>query len=487
MRDHLQTTGLLQANTPAAIDTTSRTSIGTEDDTSYSATFREMFCVTAQDIARTMETSLVHLGCLYEDVFYTGTLTTTKTLFKDNNGKTILAADVTSAGKDIEAGLANPVLFGRGQLLVLTRKVGSEEAGRLQNVGYRFATIDQIGDQLARSFQIPRDDLHRLVSRLQSYCERETLVPRTGTYLASFLLQPSPVIKGLDIIVPKQTPDRLPMVQLSRDALSARELKLLSGFNGATLDECLARISQCKGSVTMDDIFLEKFRNRIQELLQEVPEPALRSAVFSAQQLDIAHGTTAQKEAFTGTVFAFCGIKEVYSQSLSSPKLHCIPLSFFRTNLRTYPGSPDHAILAHKNHKEFSLLLSPSPEGNASTTRQGTKWSSLFRFHTNSVSETTLNPDSSSEKGLVGLSSVNGDGMNLSSHPFGGIMVSQDVVISQDQKDGTQMEMRDLGVRSEAGVADTEQLTMADRLMSITTSFRDPHTRAMARENPDRR
>lgn len=456
--------------------------MGTEDDTSYSATFREMFCVTAQDIARSMETRIQDLGCLYEDVLTTGTLLT-KTLFMDTHGKTIIAAEATPAQKDVEAGLANPILFGRGQLLVLTRKVGTEEASRLQNIGYRFASMEQVGDSLARSLQISRDDLTRLVSRLRAYCDREALIPRKGTYLASFLLQPSPVLKGLDVIVSRQTPDRLPMVKLSSGELSNRQLRLLSIFNGCSLEDCLTRINQRSGSITDDDIFLEKFRNRVQELVQEVPESALRQAIFSSQQLDFAHGTIGQAESFQATVFAFCGIKEVYNQSIQSPKLQCVPLSFFRTNLRTYPGSPDHAILAHKNHKEFSTLLSSPPEGTASSSRQGAKWASLFRLNPTQMSETSLNPDSSSEKGLVNVTPVGTDSSNNSSHPFGGIMVSQDVVISEDQKDSGQMELRELGFRSEAGVADTEQMTMADRLMSITTSFRDPHARVLTREN----
>lgn len=458
-----------------------RTSFGSDDDTSYSATFRELFCVTAQDIARSLETRLQDLGALYEDVSTTGTLLS-KTFFRDTHGRTIIAADVVPQD---EAGLASPILFGRGQLLVITRKIGTDEANRLQNVGYRFASMDQIGDQLARSLQVSHEDLNGLVTRLQEFCVRESLIPKKGTYLASFLLQPSPVIKGLDVIVPRQTPDRLPMIKLTTDTLNPRQMKLLSTFNGLTLEDCLGRLSR-SGSATEDDVFLEKFRNKIRELVKEVPEPALHQAIFSSQQLDIAHGMTSQ-DAFQATVFAFCGIKEVYSQSLQSPGLRCIPLSFFRTNLRTYPRCPDHAILAHKNHKEFSTLLSSSTDIQATSARSGSKWSNLFRANSNSISETTLNPDSSSEKGLVNPSHVGADTPSNSGHPFGGIMVSHDVVISEDQKHSCHVELRELGVRSEAGVADTEQLTLADRLMSITTSFRDPHARALTRENYGRR
>jgi len=483
MRDHLQHTGYMQIGTPK--DVQSRSSIGEDDsDASYSVIFREMFCVTAQDIARSMETRLQDLGYLFEDVLTTGTLLT-KTLFRDAQGKTVIATDVDIVQKDVEMGQFNPRLFGRGQLLVLTRQVGTEEANRLQDIGYRFASTDQIGDQLARSLQVSRHDLNGLMIRLQAFCERTPPIPSAGTYLASFLLQPSPVMKGLDIIVEKATPDRLPMVKFSSEELSSRQKKILASFNGCTLDQCLHRIQARYSMVSEEDIFLEKFRNKIQKLLALVPEPVLHQAIFSSTQLDIAHGVSGPNDARRATVFAFCGIKEVYNQSLQSLKLQFVPLSFFKANLRSYPGCPDHEIFARKNHKEFSSFLTP-PADNSLPSKYG-KWTSIFRTHTNrAISETALvNPDSSSEKGLVTEAQPGSDTANTTANPFAGIMVSQEVVISEDQKDGGHIEMHELGVRSEAGVADTEQLTMADRLMSLTSSFRDPHAKILPKDSKD--
>ncbi|KAL1612448.1 hypothetical protein SLS60_000675 [Paraconiothyrium brasiliense] len=484
MRDHLQHTGYLQINTP--LGSHSQDSMCTEEgDSTYSALFRQMFCVTAQDIARSMETRLQDLGQLYEDVLTTGTLLSS-TMFKDGHGKIIIASDVAVPQEDVEAGNNHPVLFGRGQLLVLTRKVEKEEANRLQNIGYRFASTSQIGDHLARSMQISRHDLNGLVIRLQTYCEKRVTIPQAGIHIASFLLQPSPVLKGLDVIVSKASPDRLPMVKFMSHEPTPRQLRILSTFNGLTLDDCLARISSGSGPVNEDEVFTEKFRNRIQELVAQVPEPALRHATFSSQQLDIAHGISGQNEASTATLFAFCGIKEVYSQSLQSEKLQYIPLSFFKTNLRSYPGCPDHGILAHENHKEFSSLFAPVGERPVPGSNVGAKWASIFHPKGRRMSEATIPTDSSSEKGLVHVSQTTLDPSSNAGSPFGGIMVSQEVVISQDA-DASPIKLQDMGVRSQAGVGDCEQLTMADRLLSITTSFRDPHARMQAKEHAVRR
>ncbi|KAF2872540.1 hypothetical protein BDV95DRAFT_606142 [Massariosphaeria phaeospora] len=473
MRDHLQATGYLQSQSASANE--SRASFGSEDNSGYSVIFRELFCVTALDLARSLHTRLQDLGYLYEEVLTTGTASN-NIIWKDTaRNKNIIAADAAISHKDA---MRNSVFFGRGQLLILTRKIDTEESNRLQNIGYRFANLDQVGENLASSLQVSRDDLGGLVARLQLFCGREAWVPANGTYLAAFVLQPLPVMKGLNVIVSKSTPDRLPMVKLDSQELSQQHLDFLATLHGLTLDDCLVRIVQESSSLTNGDIWLETFRNKIHELLNELPESALRRSTFSAQQLDITNGVTGKNQKIRATAFAFCGIKEVYHQSLASPSLTCVPLSFFQTFLRSYPGCPDHAILAQKNYREFSNLFVPSSNDvKASSGSSRGAWHSFWRPNKSlSLSETSLNPDSSSEKGLVSVAPLSRmESANNVAHPFGGIMVSQDVVINADKKSSCQIELKSLGLRTEAGVADREQQTMADILMSITTSFRDPH------------
>jgi hypothetical protein len=467
MREHLGSTGYL-SNVPVG-STGSETPTEDEADTNYSAAFRELFCVTAQDIARSLDTRLQDLGDLYEDVLTTGTLLN-KNLWRDQHGKNIIAADVVATPGDIEAGLAKPILFGKGQLLILTRKVKTEEANRLQNNGYRFASLDQVGDTLARSLQIGREDLNLLIGRLNLFCQRDNWALSKGTYLAAFLLQPSPTMNGLDVVVPRITPDRLPMVQFASGELSSRQLKVLAEFDGLTMDECLVRIGQRSGTDTEDDLWLEKFRNVMVKLLQDVTEPVLRQATFPCQQLDATHGITGQNVRSYATVFAFCGIKEIYNQSLRSQALRYVPWSFFRTQQRVYPGCPDHMIFAQKNHKEFSTLLASAPKSPSPS--HAFKWPRWGLRSQSSARTAAVQPDSSSEKGLVNTDTSMMSVHNVS-YAFGGIMVSQEVVIDEDQKE-SHIELADMGVRAEAGVADKEQQTMAEKLLLITSALRDP-------------
>ncbi|CAI6338225.1 unnamed protein product [Periconia digitata] len=474
MREHLGHTGYLQVGTGGA----SRESIDTEEDTdaSYSAAFREMFCVAAQDIAKSLETRLHNLGHLYENVETTGTQHNARNLFASTHGKPILAAEVTTEQPDPEAGHSNPIVFGRGQLLVLTRRVDADEASRFQNRGFRFAGIEQVEEQLAHSLQISRGDLHDLIGRLQSSCARDSPIPCKGTYLAAFLLKPSPAMEGLDIVVQRKYPDRLPMVELATRELTDNEVKLLSAYAGLTLKECLDKIGQHSGDTPGDSLFLANFRKKIQELCVECPDPAVQQAVFSAQQLKMAHGASTLNNPSEATLFAFCGIKEIYHQSLRSAHLQSMPLSFFRTSLRSCPGSPDHAILAQKNHKEFSSLLTSTilDTEKPLPPKKSAVWSGLRMFHSTHSTQnldSCVSPDNSSEKSLVDIIPMNSS--VAPGHSFGGIMVSQDVVVSDTVKENMVMELQDLGVRTEAGVGDAAQPTMADKLLAITASIRD--------------
>jgi hypothetical protein len=393
-----------------------------------------------------------------------------RAIWTNNYGnKTIVAADV--ATKDLEAAIVNPILFGRGQMLVLTKKVDTTEAHRLHNLGYGFASVEQVSDHLARSLQIPRDDLENLVGRLHAFSERQLSHPKKGTYIGSFLVQPKPGMGGLDVIVPRATPGRLPMVKLSNGELENRHMGILATFNGLTLDECLLRINNRSVTEHEDDLFLDKFRNRIMELLRDCPEETLHRAVFSSQQLDMMHGQTEPSQA---TIFAFCGIKEIYVQSLQSLTLKAIPLSFFQTYLRSQPGCADHAILAQKNHKEFSSLRRVASITKMPPSSRGSKWTRGLRSKRSNSTELSWQTDACSEKGLVNYSTTSAP--EPSTHPWGGIMVTSTQNIHVDEtKDGANVELHDLGVRAKVGMAETEQQTLADRLMSITTAFRDPH------------
>jgi hypothetical protein len=141
MRDHLCSTGHLQTHS-SVIDIGTRPS-EIEDDSNFFSTFRELFCVTAQNIAKNLGLGLRDPGQLYDDVLTTGTLSTTTTTIRNHiNGNKVRIADEAAVSQaDVEE-FSKPALNAKGQLLALTKKVTLEESYSLQDAGYRFAYLD---------------------------------------------------------------------------------------------------------------------------------------------------------------------------------------------------------------------------------------------------------------------------------------------------------------------------------------------------------
>ena len=483
MKNHLRSNGSSKTPTrPGSSESRSTwEEVNGEDD--YSAIFREHFCVAASDLADHLDTSLPDLGVLYEEILMTGTLIaelrTKRT--KIGGSKDTLTAQVTTKPADIEAGLVIPSLFGRGQLLFVVRKVDKAEASRLMNVGYRFAHTDQVSDLLARSMQIKRTDLVNTVEKLRMYCQREPCIPPAGTYLACFALRPAVKASNgnWDILVPKANPCRLPMVCLSLEQLEPWQLQFLGRLDGFSLTQCMQYLSsKASEDSSKENEFIKELRNKVVALIDEVPETFFRQAIFSARPVRTECIFLGDDVPSQATVMAFCIIPDVHTASVRSGTLMYTPFSFFKCQQRVYTGCPDHAVLARRNHREFGSLLARQRE--LASTDPSSKRASfvppvsvhvvrMWPFSKNaSPRDTVMQPDNSSEKQLVQIPSQGEE--NNTSHAFGGIMVSQDITVNANSRSDSQLELRDLGVRSEAGVAATEQPTFADELFKITSS-----------------
>ncbi|KAF2083843.1 hypothetical protein K490DRAFT_50619, partial [Saccharata proteae CBS 121410] len=198
MRTHLRAVGSLkdpskpgssQIRTPFDEDYT-------KPEIDYSVIFRSLFVSAAADLAEALNTSIHNLGKLWDDILMTGT--------KDPE-------DVESA-----VSIPAPTLFGRGQLLFVVRQISREEASRLVASGYRFATLDQVGDIVMRSMQIPRTKLQETIKSLQDYTSQRDGLPNAGTFLALFALRPAvkPSTGSWDVLISKDELGHLPKVQL---------------------------------------------------------------------------------------------------------------------------------------------------------------------------------------------------------------------------------------------------------------------------------
>ncbi|KAL1629663.1 hypothetical protein SLS56_005316 [Neofusicoccum ribis] len=531
MRQHLRAVGSLRdPSTPASRGKSSphEKIDGPQPEVDYSIIFREHFCVAAAELAANMGTTIQKLGTLWEEILMTGTTAAeikTKSLRRTSK----------APPDDMEAGLTipAPALFGRGQLLFVVRELQKEECADLIASGYRWATIDQVGDMLSRSMQVSRSELNKTVERLRKYPSRQDGLSSSGTWLAFFALRPAlkPSTGSWDVLVTRDEPFHLPKINILPEAPNDVMLSFLNYLDNRTIADFSryingglnAQKSECRWT-DEEAAFAEKLRDGIKLLQALIPEHFFRQAVFTSRPLrDYTVGTSSR----LATIFSFCIIPDVHMSSIKSPHLVYTPLSFFRCRQHIHRGSPDHAVLAHSIHREFNEIRAHqqkehgqkmtkagsigsalhanlsrqssgvprfgggsgrgSPGGGSRTKHGGFKAWLGGMSGGNSRRDSGLQPDSASERELVSMGDMlkrvsdesSRDQRNHSIGGFvsgggggglGGIMVSQDIRIDDDQKEDSVLEMTDMGIRSEAGQGGKEEETFADQLFEITST-----------------
>ncbi|KAK7555760.1 hypothetical protein IWX49DRAFT_82257 [Phyllosticta citricarpa] len=356
MRQHLRAVGSLRdVSTPGSRGKPSPSPIKQDDgpapELDYSIIFREHFCVAASELASSMGTRIQDLGTLWEEILMTGTA----------NAGTKAAKPTSKDDLESAISTAPPSLFGRGQLLIVTRQLKREECAGMKAQGFRWATLDQVGDIISRNMQVEKTELRETVGRLREYTNRRDGLPNSGTWLAFFALRPAlkPLSSNWDVLVPRCEPHHLPKVNLSENPPTNAMYDFLRRFDNLSVAECSRIISSGLRAQKTDKIWTDEeaelattFRQGMNELQAMVPEYFFRQALFSARPLrDSAAGTTRP-----ATLFAFCIIPDVHMSLNRSRTLTYTPLSFFRCRQHIHRGSADHAVLAHSIHREFSEI-----------------------------------------------------------------------------------------------------------------------------------
>ncbi|EKG21424.1 hypothetical protein MPH_01222 [Macrophomina phaseolina MS6] len=368
MKQHLRAVGSLRdPSTPASRGKGSiheKAEIP-QPEVDYSVIFREHFCVAAAELASSLGTQIQNLGTLWEEILMTGT---TASEIKPK----AMRRSSKAPPEDVEAGLTipAPALFGRGQLLFVVRSLQrKEECADLIASGYRWATMEQVGDLLSRSMQVSKSELNRTVDRLRTYNSRQDGMANAGTWLAFFAMRPAlkPSTGSWDVLVPKAEPYHLPKVNISQNAPQDFMYAFLSRMDNLSVADCGRYLSSGIKTQKTEKIwsdeeagFAEAIRQGINQLQLAVPEHFFRQALFSARPLkDYTAGTPRP-----ATIFSFCIIPDVHTSSIRSGHLMYTPLSFFRCRQHVHRTSPDHAVLAHSIHREFNEIRAQQAKDN---------------------------------------------------------------------------------------------------------------------------
>ncbi|KAK4549856.1 hypothetical protein LTR36_005157 [Oleoguttula mirabilis] len=455
----------------------------------YTIIFRERFCIAAASLAATLHIPTDRVGVLYDKIIETGTLRT-----EDRVGKRA-TVQLDKLG-DMESGKSLN-LFGKGQLLFLTRQLSDEDADKLLNAGFKFASVHQVGRTIAEPMQIPLAALDAHVTELKHYVDKLNTLDKPGTWLAFFGLMPRPNSKGFDVGVKKEDQDQLPDVRLLPVEPQQWQAEFLQRLDGLRTRSCMTfledRMQTDRQRSQQEQQFAMVLLQSMVQLAQQVPPEWFREARFLARPV-FAHYSQQRHRGGVSWVYTFCAIADLHSSLEACDSITRIPLTFFSARQRCYQGSPDHTILARDIHQEFGPLLarrtvkkpgsvrirklsmhmpgsSRKPNKPSSTPRPKMSRSSSFGRDDES-SEHELVETSRKPSEILPDKGADGDRDNV----WGGILVNSETVIKSDSKSEYSNESKHLGMGMKVAVGTAKQEdTFVDELMEVTrTRFMPP-------------
>ncbi|EMC97581.1 hypothetical protein BAUCODRAFT_122015 [Baudoinia panamericana UAMH 10762] len=492
MRSHLAAISAGGEDRSKPMSSASSATFSTEPFNDYSIIFRERFCCAAASLAAAMHIPTERIGLLYDKVIDTGTLNA-----EDRSSKRATVA-VLPVG-DVESNHSLH-LFGRGQLLFLTRQLNSDDADKLLNAGFKFGSIQQVGRSIADTMQIPVPALEHHFNGLKRYINKLDTMEKPGTWLTFFGLVPRPNSKGFDVGVKKDDQDQLPDVQLLPNEPQQWQtdfLQRMDGLRTRGVTTFLEDRNNTDSQRTFDEHqFAKVILQAITELAHQVPGDWFRDARFFARPV-LAHYSQNQRSRGQVTwIYAFCVIGDMHTSLEVCNGLARIPLTFFSARQRCYKGSPDHAILTRDIHQEFGPLLArragPKPTrrslytirdtmtsrsklNRAATPRMTHSRSSSFvRSDGESVHELVDKPRKLDDEEMPPLPEKP---LDSSENFWGGILVNSETVIKSDSKsDYSSQDGRQLGLGMKVAVGTAKQEdTFVDTLMEVTrTRFMPP-------------
>ena len=478
IRTHINNIGLRSS------DSRSTSSAIREED--YARTFKELFCVAASDIANLLQVPLGDVGLLHGSIVCTGTLS------KDRTWKSYRNLWKQNGIDHAEKGLS-PNLFGRGQLLFLTRRVNRIESEHFQALGYRFANISNVVEFLARSMEISQAQLRPHLEDMHRRCEREHFL-EPGVHLACFALRPV-LQRGFDIIVRKDIDYLLPTVQLSNSRLEQWQLEIIQAMNNWTVATCRERLQGMLLFVKHpEQKFARQLFDAITALASEVDSPFFQDARLVARPLLAPavyfKGCQPQQQA---QFLAFRIIADNHEFSSSYKNYKLVPSKFFLVQQHAYRNSKDNDVFGRRILREFAAITERCNSSGAPITHDTRSFLprsmgsglGFMRRRARSASPARSSPwlsrtQSTTHRVLDDLVLDDSELTLIDSSPkqsFGGIHVLSEVEIDIKKTELLaptipHFELERMGSTTEASIGDTESPSFADELMILTTEER---------------
>ena len=501
MRSHLRTSNVIKPSHSTSFSSESGYPLSATPPRSsdYGTIFKELFCITASELADTFQESLESLGVLFEDIMNTGTTEQCKRKKLFRKGAFEDGLDEAERGRHVRS----LELFGRGQLLFLVRQVNKSEASRLQAVGFRFAHATNVIESLARSMQVPRETLSIRLDRMRGYFPKNyPLEP--GTYLGCFALRPV-YQQGFEVLVLKDAKYLMPTEPLEVRKLERWHLRLLAEMENWTVVTCCEHLRGRTSTGSREErMFTQALLDGITRLAFQIGHPFFEEARLITTPFCLPGSTRGAQQGHQGQketqLIAFRIITDAHQARCFNRELEYIPSRFFLCQQRVYKNSPDNEIFCRKLHQDFATTPTPSPSDSntvptlsprpsfyrqppnayfswarraSASPSERRRWALPFSSrYGGDGSTTTRHGSQSSEKSLTGGSP------ERAAAAAGQIHVSNEIRVNISEVPGSvttldsEVEMACLGTRSEVGTGTEEQETFADRLMALTMEER---------------
>ena len=453
-----------------------------EDTGDYSLLFKKLFLTAAGNLADMIQEPLENIGVLFEEIMNTGTLSkgTKRFLLRSRSPNRLRHAERGSSTE----------IFGRGQLLFLIRRATRQECIKIQSAGYRFATIPNVIDFLARSMEVTQSELQPRLQRMQREAGNiDMLIP--GVYLTFFALHPRPN-RGFKVLARSDANSMLPSVRLGLPKLTEWQLDTLKLLDKLTVSECNNVIdSKISESNNMEEVeFFQMLSSAIRKLFDGIPRELLVKAQFMARPFCTpCRGPNHNPETDEAYMIAFHAFADAHEIIRLDQTVEFVPGSLFLCQQHCYKDAPDNQAFVNRVHREFATMLknhqlrhnSSVTSRRQSTSRLGLKQNPFSRRGTGPDApaktcsmlypsgHTAVLPDSFAGKELIDIPSP---------RTFDGIQVSNEVTVDDTEyhsgERSPDIEMRNLGNHSETGVADLDRDkdSWVDRLLVLSSAAR---------------
>lgn len=315
----------------------------------FTLIFKQLFCVAAHQLANILHEPLERLGVLFEepldtDAIYISTQTggISSRPYQSPQAKTGAA----------------PQVLARGKYLFLTRGLSKCEASKFATLGYRFATVGQIAEPLARNMRV---DSHGIVSRLErmKLSASADHLPPPGVHLVCFMVRPS-MYKSFDILVPTAIQSQLPLSTIQSRALSQDQLEQLQRFDDLTINEILRILVNQSSGPELNEEFRWQLYDSFVKLVDVIGDPhTIMHGKFSAKTFQVpCRSTTNPNSLATCTLLTVRLLRSIHTASVKND-LAYVPLPFFSAQQQAWSGNPDETFI-RKLKPEFCHLLPSS-------------------------------------------------------------------------------------------------------------------------------